>query len=322
MKRLIDFILENISLKQLAGAEKLEYDDYIITTYWPKNNDNDKQYIKGNKNTLFSFLDDGYIAAGLGHFKSCSDPKHLVRNSSCIRLCTQKETDELLAIGVYTDYRNGNKAVGYTVTTEKYLRDLGIKGLHDIIKLDIKATDKYFWTACSGAIEHMWQINGGVMIPTLFIDEYFDVDKVKIDFVSDGFHFWLYDNEDEKSQKVIFGYNSKETFEKINKLIENKIFSSIEHSEINEEYSDDKYVEELQRKLSIYIDYVEFDGYKELPIKVIEYFRNLIDECDKFIKANLNYKYKTDTFKHNLDVCKESIKEVTELTCNEIYIMK
>ena len=33
MKKLIDYILENISLKQLAGSEQKEYDDYIITTY-------------------------------------------------------------------------------------------------------------------------------------------------------------------------------------------------------------------------------------------------------------------------------------------------
>ena len=47
---------------------------------------------------------------------------------------------------------------------------------------------------------------------------------------------------------------------------------------------------------------------------------NLIDECDKFIEDNSNYKYKTDTFMNNLNVCKESIKEVEELKCNEINI--
>ena len=320
MRKLIDYILENISLKQLAGSEQKEYDDYIITTYWPNDNDNDKQYIKMNKNTLFAFLNDGYNAAGLGDFKSCYDSRHLARNASCVRICTQKDTDELLAIGVYTDYRQGNKAVGYTATTEKYLRDLGIKGLRDIIKLDINASDKYFWTACSGAIEHMWQINGGKMIPTLFIDEYFDVDKIKIDLISDGFHFWIYDKDDERYKKVIFGYNSKSVFDKIHKTLENKIFSSLEHSEINEKYSDDKYVEELQRKLAVYIDYVEFDGYKELPKSVIDYFKNLIDECDIFIENNPNYEYTDNTFKHNLEVCKESIEEVTELVCNEMKI--
>ena len=320
MKKLIDYILENISLKQLAGSEQKEYDDYIITTYWPNDNDNDKQYIKMNKNTLFAFLNDGYNAAGLGDFKSCEDSKHLARNASCVRICTQKDTDELLAIGLYTNYRQGNKAVGYTATTEKYLLDLGIKGLHDIIKLDINTSDKYFWTVCSGAIEHMWQINGGKMIPTLFIDEYFDVDKIKIDLISDGFHFWLYDKDDERYKKVIFGYNSKSIFDKIHKTLENKIFSSIEHSEINEKYSDDKYVEELQRKLAVYIDYVEFDGYTELPKSVIDYFKNLIDECDMFIENNPNYEYKDNTFKHNLEVCKESIEEVTELVCNEMRI--
>lgn len=320
MKKLIDYILENTSLKQLAGAEQKEYDDYIITTYWPNDNDNDKQYIKMNKNTLFAFLNDGYNAAGLGDFKSCYDSKHLVRNASCVRICAQKDTDELLAIGLYTNYRQGNKAVGYTATTEKYLRDLGIKGLRDIIKLDINTPDKYFWSACSGAIEHMWQIYGGKMIPTLFIDEYFDVDKIEIDLINDGFHFWLYDKDDERYKKVIFGYNSKSVFDKIHKTLENKIFSSIEHSEINEKYSDDKYVEELQRKLAVYIDYVEFDGYKELPKSVIDYFKNLIDECDMFIENNPNYEYKDNTFKHNLEVCKESIEEVTELVCNEMKI--
>ena len=116
----------------------------------------------------------------------------------------------------------------------------------------------------------------------------------------------------------LFGYNSKSVFDELHKTLENKIFSSIEHSEINEKYSDDKYVEELQRKLAVYIDYVEFNDYKELPKSVIHYFKNLIDECDMFIENNPNYEYKDNTFKHNLEVCKESIEEVTELVCNEM----
>ena len=51
-----------------------------------------------------------------------------------------------------------------------------------------------------------------------------------------------------------------------------------------------------------------------------KYFKNLIDECDMFIENNPNYEYKDNTFKHNLEVCKESIEEVTELVCNEMRI--
>ena len=39
-----------------------------------------------------------------------------------------------------------------------------------------------------------------------------------------------------------------------------------------------------------------------------------------FIENNPNYEYADDTFKHNLEVCKESIEEVTELVCNEMRI--
>ena len=184
-------------------------------------------------------------------------------------------------------------------------------------KLIDDTSDKYFWTVCSSAFKHMWQKNGGQMIPNTFLEKYIG-NQQKTEKLNDGFEFKIYDDNDDWSKKVIFGYNSKSVFDKIYKTLENKIFSSIEHSKINEKYSDDKYVEELQRKLAVYIDYVEFDGYTELPKSVIDYFKNLIDECDMFIENNPNYKYTNDTFKHNLEVCKESIKEVTELICNEM----
>ena len=186
-------------------------------------------------------------------------------------------------------------------------------------------SDKYFWTVCSSAFKHMWQKNGCQMIPNAFLEKYIG-NQQKTEKLNDGFEFKIYDANDDWSKKVIFVYNSKSVFDKIYKTLENKIFNSIEHSKINEKYSfnekysDDKYVEELQRKLAVYIDYVEFDGYTELPKSVIDYFKNLIDECDMFIKNNPNYEYTDDTFKHNLEICKESIKEVTELVCNEMRI--
>ena len=198
-------------------------------------------------------------------------------------------------------------------------------------KLINYTSDKYFWTVCSSAFKHMWQKNGGQMIPNTFLEKYIG-DQQKTEKLNDGFEFKIYDDNDDWSIKVIFKYNSKSVFDKIYKTLENKIFSSIEHSKINEKYSfndkysfnekysDDKYVEELQRKLAVYIDYVEFDGYTELPKSVIDYFKNLIDECDMFIENNPNYEYKDNTFKHNLEVCKESIEEVTELVCNEMKI--
>ena len=78
-----------------------------------------------------------------------------------------------------------------------------------------------------------------------------------------------------------------------------------------------KQVDNYSSKLYVLIDFVKNQGYKELPKSVIDYFNNLIDECDRFIEDNPNDEYTDDTFKHNLEVCKESIKEVTELTCNE-----
>ena len=82
----------------------------------------------------------------------------------------------------------------------------------------------------------------------------------------------------------------------------------------------EKQVDSYSSKLYVLIDFVKNKGYKELPKSVIDYFKNLIDECDMFIENNPNYEYKDNTFKHNLEVCKESIEEVTELVCNEMKI--
>ena len=81
-----------------------------------------------------------------------------------------------------------------------------------------------------------------------------------------------------------------------------------------------KQVDNYSSKLYVLIDFVKNQGYKELPKSVIDYFKNLIDECDRFIEDNPDYEYTDETFKHNLEICKESIKEVTELICNEMKI--
>ncbi len=301
MKTLIDYIKE---------SEVTKYDKYDIITYYPKEDENDLLFLKTNKYSIYKFLDDGYVYAKLGKFKGCDNVRSLIKNSSCLRIGYYN--DEMIAIGVYTNYKQGYKAVGYTVTTNLDYRDLGILCLHDIIKLDINTSDKYFWTMCSGAIKHLWHKLGGVMIPNIFLKEYVG-DKRKTEKSNDGFEFKIYDDNDDWDIKVIFGYNSKETFDKINEQLENYVFTHIDDS-INEKFNDKDYAEDLRRKLASFIDMIDFDGIVEMPEKCIDYLKTLVEEAEKLLET---YKENKILY-HNMISCKESLEILKPLQMNEM----
>lgn len=303
MKTLINYIKE---------SEITKYDKYNIITYYPKQEEEDLLFLKTNKNNIYKFLDDGYMYAKLGKFKGCDNVRSLVKNSSCLRIGYYN--NEMIAIGVYTDYQKGHKAVGYTVTTNLEYRDLGILCLHDIIKLDINTTDKYYWTMCSGKIEHFWYKFGGVMIPNIFLEEYIG-NKRKTEKLNDGFKFKIYDKNDDWDIKVIFGYNSEETFNKINDQLENYIFTHID-DKINEKFNDKDYAEDLRRKLASFIDMIDFEGIVEMPKKCIDYFKTLIEEAEKLLET-----YKENiTLYNNVMSCKESLKMIKPLQINVMNI--
>ena len=296
--------------------------NYKIITYYPKDYKQDKDFLRNNKSFFWDFLNKGYIAAKLGSFNSCIDENALYKNASCIRIGTIN--DELIALAVYTDYQEGHKAVGYTVTTNENLRELGKQCLYDIIKMDIDAENEYYWTMCSGSIERLWDKFGGTKIPNIFSSIYLDKkgkQSVIKQLLPDGFSFIIKDRFNNEHKKVIFGYNSPETFNKIKTYIEksinndtesiNEYINNIKYKVLNEDNIDIIY-ETMQshiQKLAIYIEVTCEYGWYDLPVSCIRKLNKIINEAEIFINT---YKYLSysgfKTLKHNLETCKDLLK--------------
>lgn len=172
--------------------------------------------------------------------------------------------------------------------------------------------DKHYWTMSNVAIKHLWDKFGGIMIPNAFLEEFIG-NQQKTEKLNDGFEFKIYDDNDDWDIKVIFGYNSKETFDKINEQLENYVFTHIDDS-INEKFNDKDYAEDLRRKLASFIDMIDFDGIVEMPEKCIDYLKTLVEEAEKLLET---YKENKILY-HNMISCKESLEILKPLQMNEM----
>lgn len=172
--------------------------------------------------------------------------------------------------------------------------------------------DKRYWTMSNVAIKHLWDKFGAIMIPNTFLEEFIG-NQQKTEKLNDGFEFKIYDDNDDWDIKVIFGYNSKETFDKINDQLENYVFTHIDDS-INEKFNDKDYAEDLRRKLASFIDMIDFDGIVEMPEKCIDYLKTLVEEAEKLLET---YKENKILY-HNMISCKESLEILKPLQMNEM----
>lgn len=173
---------------------------------------------------------------------------------------------------------------------------------------------KYYWSECSGAITHIWEKCGGVKIPNICIDNYINTDNV-ISLNNDGFRFTIKNKFDEEEEKIIFGFNSKETFDKVSKIIYN--YTITKH--LNESINKLDELNNIRKQLSIFIECVYNDGIFDLPISSIKRLKSLINKGEtlliKFKNYNSHDYYKG--LKHNIDICKIMLKEdIHELKIN------
>ena len=172
-------------------------------------NSNNWNYIKENIKQLWEFLNNGYKRAGYEKFCGCDNYRSLLRNANLIKIgfCD----GVWVAVSVYTGYRGGFKNVGITATVDENLRSQGVKIVHNIIKTDIGNFKNFFWSECSGAVERLYEKYNGIKIPNEYVSTI--LQKVIIP-EEDGFHY-LRDIKGDMQRKIMYGFNDKDTFEKI-----------------------------------------------------------------------------------------------------------
>ena len=224
--KLINLISESVRNVLLENENNKPYNIVV----YKKQNLEDYNYIKEHKDFIYSFLNIGYIAAGLGNYCGCTSSKSLLKNFNVIKIAYYNAT--IIALSVYTGYQDGKKCVGITATTDEKYRDLGKNAVIDFVKDDINLYYDFYWSECSGALEHLYKKYGGIMIPNdyieLFIGNKFET-KLK-----DGYHFSVRfkssfpDEDDTVITKCIFGFNNRRTYELVKERLNSDIRKRID----------------------------------------------------------------------------------------------
>lgn len=285
-RELIEFLSKKVK-EHLIKEETEEKKSFIIKEYVPT--DETWEYIKVNKQKIWEFLNNGYIYAGYERFCGCDNARSLFKNANLIKIGFLN--NEWVSISVYTGYKGGYKNVGITATTDNDLRKYGVDSVHTIIKEDIGNFRDFFWTECSGSVEHLYEKYDGIKIPNEYV---FGILQIPINLDSDGFHYTR-NIKGEPQRKVIYGFNNKETFEKVLNEREEYINSCIQtilNNQINEAIEKPSFgkLSKLDCAIAIVNFFVdqrwESECY-EFPKQSLRELKRQIEIIEYYLKKNL-----------------------------------
>lgn len=271
-------------------------DDFILKVY-DKKNVSDNDYITKNRKEIWDFFDTGYKFAKLGGFKnSCSDYRSLNKNYSKIKLVYKD--DVLIAASIYSGHQQGNKCVEITATTNIEYRELSKEAIKYIIKQDIGLYKDFYWGTFDGAIEHYYEKFGGILIPNdyahLFLRNGIIIDpdsEYKINLnLRDG----------TEVSKVIYGFNSKETYDKIIAEDDIRIKKQIEHMQtfLNKNNTLHEKVDTIITLQQYHVDVINLfyeerlDGRSTLTPYMVSLINNSKKFLENFIIKNPNIENK------------------------------
>lgn len=223
-------VISNDDLRSLikeAIGSALSYDivDYMKDS-------SDWSYIKKNKVRIWDFLNDGYEFVGYDKFCGCDNVKSLLKNANLVKIAFYD--GEWVAVAVYTGYRGGYKCVGITATTDMGLWNIGKDAVNDIVRNDVCQFSEFYWTECSGTLERLYEKHNGIKIPNEYA---FSILQRPVTLLKDGYHYER-EIKGETQQKVIYGFNNKETFETVKREYTayiNDCIQKIVNCQINED---------------------------------------------------------------------------------------
>ena len=224
-----------------------------------RGDDNWKKYVEPNYQFVWDFLVKAYD----GDFRGCQSRNDLKKKCSLVKIALNNNS--WIAISVYSSYLGGYKCVGIGGDKDSPLKNIGVQ---EIIKDDIKNYDKWFWCECSGVIEHYFEKNNGIKIEIAYVPQY--LGNININPIDD-YHYYR-NISGQMFQKVIFGFNTQETFDKIyseQKEYIDKCIENIRRFNIGEGVLKDQF--ESLGMWTVEVEIIEFfvkhyeKGYHELP---------------------------------------------------------
>ena len=268
-----------------------------------------KSYIRPNAEKILNFMKNGYLEAGKGDFLGIPRAESVYRSCSMVRIAFCGK--EWVAIALYSSYQGGFKSVGVTATTNHLYREIGKQAVNAIIKKNVADYKLFFWTVCSDVIEHLYERNNGISIPSEFAELYVP-DYYK--GVIDEYHFKYQNSKmEEPLSKAIFGFNSEETFNAVYSKYTKHIDDSIKTVEKNQQILYESIVDDtptyqliLQaNKLTILVD-LELEGVHELPVEKLVEFKSYIDKMEDLFKDVSLKPERIAHYKSMLEVAKYS----------------
>lgn len=162
-----------------------------------------------------------------------------------------------------------------------------------ILKEDINLVGDFYWTECSDALMSFYEKNGGVKIPNKYIELF--IDKYK-SLSNDGYHFSVEitdsDGETEEIEKVIFGFNSKETFEYVKSKNDERFLKYINRI-TNKTIKESVYVKKLSKEdyytEVVYVFYEDrVDGFKDYSNETMNILKEAVEYLKNFVESNNN----------------------------------
>lgn len=267
-----------------------EKNGLVYKTYFPKENRDDYIYIRDNRKMLWDFFNDGYRYANLKGFYSCVTPKLLWKNASCLKIALFN--DIIVAASIYTSFQKGMKCVGITATTDNEYRDIGKNAVVHIIKEDISLVGKFYWTVCSNALKHFYEKQGGIKIPNDYLHLFINNYKSKSE---DGYHFNVEvidsDGDVENVNKIIYGFNSQETFDAIKKKNDKRIMTYI--NRITDSIKESIYVNDMSKEdyytEVIFVFYSDrVDGNKDYSAETMDILKDAVEYLKQFVNSHRN----------------------------------
>lgn len=114
--------------------------------------------------------------------------------------------------------------VGITATTDKKYRTLGKDAVISIIKDDISKFEDFYWGIFSDKVNHYYEKFGGIRIPNEYAKE-FAPNLLPVE--NDEYLVSMTLRDGVCENKIIYGFNSKETFDKIISMEDDRINQQI-----------------------------------------------------------------------------------------------
>lgn len=307
----------------LFEYEEYSNKDYVIKEY-NKSNQEDFNYVSINRKQIWEFFDNGYKAAGLNGFcNSCFNPDSLRKNFNKIKLVYYND-DIIIAGAIYTGRHNGYKCVGITATTNETYRALGKDAVKYIIKQDIGSYKDFYWGVFDGAVSHYYEKFGGILIPNDYCHLF--IDNAKPD-INDEYNIIIKLSDGTDVVKLIYGFNSKETFDEIMKMADMRVDKQVnrlnqmlkdsqkEKSELKESIKKLNYnisIEEYHVRI-INMFYDDFlNGHRTLTPHMTSLINKSKEFLIKYLKSNKNIQNK-DYYELAIENAKDILKYSTKM---------